>query len=201
VAEGEKLRLGDLLVRANLIDEIQLRVALNEQKASGERLGTMLVQLGFVDETVLAAFLSKQTDLPCINIGNIHIPEDVLLLIPKDMALGKAVVPIRRSGDTLYLAMADPLDQDTVNAAQTVSGMTVSPMIAPEVSLRRCLERYYEPDKVEADIGSAELQRLVDELEDEGLKAIATQLDQLSNRVEEIWQAVKDLRDFLIPQG
>ena len=201
MADEVRLRLGDLLVGANLIDEIQLRVALKEQKESGQRLGTMLVQLGFVDETVLAAFLSRQTDLPCINIGNIHIPEDVLLLIPKAMALKKSIVPIRRSGDTLYLAMADPTDKETLLAAQTVSGMAVSPMIAPEISLRRCLARYYEPDKVDADIGSLELQRLVDELEDEGLRALAVKLDSLGNRVDELTQMVKELRDFLIPQG
>ena len=60
-------RLGDLLIKANLIDAIQLRVALQAQKESGERLGTTLVELGFIEEAVLAAFLSKQADMPCIN--------------------------------------------------------------------------------------------------------------------------------------
>jgi len=201
VADEIKQRLGEVLVRANLIDEIQLRVALKEQRDSGERLGTTLVQLGFVDEAVLAAFLSKQTNLPCINIANIHIPPDLLKLIPKQLALDKAIVPIRRSRDTLYLAMADPMDETTVNAAQTVSGLTISPMIAPEVSLRKCLQRHYEPGKAAADEGAAELRRIVDELEDEGVRQLGEKVDKLSARVEEMFEALKELRDFLIPQG
>ncbi len=63
------MKLGEMLVRANLIDEIQLKVALKEQISSGEKLGSTLVSLGFMDENVLSAFLSKQMDIPCITIA------------------------------------------------------------------------------------------------------------------------------------
>jgi len=201
VTDKPKLRLGELLVRANLVDEIQLRVALKEQRETGERLGTALVKLGFIEEAVLAAFLSKQTDLPCINIANIHIPGQLLGLIPKEMALQRSVVPIRQTGDTLYLAMADPMDEETIRAAQTVSGLTIAPMIAPEVSLRRCLMRHYEPEKLQTDDDVAALAGIADELEDEGVAALARKLDRLSDRLEDLWAAMEELRDFLIPRG
>jgi len=78
--------LNQLLLSANLIDEIQLRVALQEQSDTGERLGSCLVHLGFIDEAVLAAFLSRQADLPCVNIQGLHIPNQILSLIPKELA-------------------------------------------------------------------------------------------------------------------
>jgi len=194
-------RLGEILLRANLIDEIQLRVALKEQKESRQRLGTTLVELGFVDEAVLAAFLSKQTDLPCINISNINISKDVLDLVPKELALKHSVVPVRKSGDVLYLAMADPTDKDIRQAIQTVTGLKISPMIAPEISLSKCLERHYEPDKVAAREGAGELKDLVEELENEGLRGITKRIDKLENTLKELQEAVMEVHDFLIPSG
>ncbi len=61
-----KARLGDLLLEANLIDEVQLRIALEEQKRRGTKFGSTLIALNFIDETVLSAFLSRQLDMPCV---------------------------------------------------------------------------------------------------------------------------------------
>ncbi|HVR39349.1 MAG TPA: MSHA biogenesis protein MshE, partial [Thermoanaerobaculia bacterium] len=69
--------LGDMLVAANLIDEVQMQIALAEQKQSGKRFGSTLVELKFIDENVLAAFLSKQIDVPCISLLHIEIPKKV----------------------------------------------------------------------------------------------------------------------------
>ena len=57
--------LGDMLVAANLIDEVQMQIALAEQRQSGKRFGSTLVDLQFIDENVLAAFLSRQMDVFC----------------------------------------------------------------------------------------------------------------------------------------
>ena len=73
-----KQTLGDMLLAANLIDEVQMQIALAEQKRTGRRFGSTLVDLKFIDENVLAAFLSKQIDIPCISLLHIDIPKKVL---------------------------------------------------------------------------------------------------------------------------
>jgi hypothetical protein len=200
--EIKRERIGDLLVKANLIDTVQLRVALTSQKDSGERLGTALVELGFIEESVLAAFLSKQADMPCINIANIHIPEDVLLLITKEVALEHAVVPIRRSGEVVYVAMANPFDTETIKAVEEMlpGPLTVTPMIAPEVSLKRCIERHYEPEKVHAQKETAQLLGIIDEIEAETIRALHVKIDRLSDQVSGLVKAVAELRKQLVDE-
>lgn len=196
-------RLGDLLVKANLIDGVQLRVALTAQKDSGERLGTTLVELGFIEESVLAAFLSKQADMPCINITNIHIPEDVRVLVPKEIALKYEVVPIRRAGDVLYLAMADPFNAETVLAVEQVlpGPLSVTPMIAPEVSLKKCLQRYYEPEKQQISDETAQLLGIIDEVEAETIRALHVKVDRLSEDVVYLKGLVRELHKWLVDDG
>lgn len=192
-------RLGELLIKANLIDDIQLRVALTAQKHTKERLGTTLVELGFIDEAVLAAFLSKQVDMPCINIANIRIPREIVQLIPKDVALQCAAMPIRRAGNILYLAMADPFDLETIDIVKKhiAPDVTITPMIAPEVSLKKCLERHYEPEKLEADEEMADLMHIADELDQESFRDLAEKVDLLSSRIDLLMSKVEAVQKLL----
>jgi type IV pilus assembly protein PilB len=195
-------RLGELLIKANLIDDIQLRVALQAQKESGERLGTTLVELGFVEEAVLAAFLSKQADMPCINIANIRVPREISVLIPADLALERHVMPIRRAGDTVYVAMADPFDAETILAVeeQIPGPLSVTPMIAPEVSLQKCLTRHYEPEKLETSERTEELLNIVDELESDTLHSLHEKVDALTNKLDALVGVVGQLQRLLEEQ-
>jgi len=182
-------RLGDLLLEANLIDEIQLRVALQEQASTGERLGSALVHLGFIDEAVLAAFLSKQTNLPCVNIHGLHVPEDILALVPRYTAMEHSVIPIRRSGDLLYLAMADPFDKMALDTIERLTGLTVMPLIAPEFRLRKSLKKFYgvsseasePPERV-----SSELMAVVSEIEGDPSALLAARIEALTLKVDAV---------------
>ncbi|MBI4703994.1 MAG: hypothetical protein HY744_23040 [Deltaproteobacteria bacterium] len=193
-------RLGELLVKANLIDGIQLRVALTAQKDSGERLGTTLVALGFIDEGVLAAFLSKQADLPCINVGNVQIPREVLRLVPERLALEKSVVPVRRAGDVLYVAMADPFDTDSIRAVEQAlpAGLSVTPMIAPEISLRKCLQRHYQREAPAAPDSTDELRAVAEELESDSISALGDKVDRLAAKVDRLATLVEELHGRVV---
>src|SRR5687768_1989918 len=90
--------LGDMLLAANLIDEVQMQIALAEQQQSGMRFGSTLVELQFIDENVLAAFLSKQIDVPCISLLHIDIPKKVLRKLPRAAAIECKAVPVRVDG-------------------------------------------------------------------------------------------------------
>ena len=114
----QKPKLGDLLVEANLIDEVQMRIALEEQKRWGTKFGSTLIALHFIDENVLTAFLSKQLDIPCISLTNIEIHDNVLERLTSELAHKYHAVPIRAEAGKLYTAMADPMDMDAIEALE-----------------------------------------------------------------------------------
>lgn len=142
--------LGEMLTAANLIDEVQMQVALAEQKRTGKRFGSTLVDLKFIDENVLAAFLSKQIDIPCISLLHIEIPRKILRRLSRDVATRWKAVPVRSDGDRLEIAMVDPTDVDALEALEAETGTTVVPLIAPESSIATMIERCY-PVEIDGD--------------------------------------------------
>lgn len=138
--------LGEMLVAANLIDPVQMQIALAEQKQSGRRFGSTLVDLKFIDENVLAAFLSKQIDVPCISLLHVDIPKKVLRKLSRDEAIACKAIPVRQDGDKLEVAMVDPTDVEVLDRVEKAAGMTVSPLIAPESSIEAMIEKCYPRD-------------------------------------------------------
>src|SRR5688572_3040195 len=139
-----------MLLAANLIDEVQMQIALSEQRRTGRRFGSTLVDLKFIDENVLAAFLSKQIDIPCISLLHVDIPKKVLRKLNRAVAHECKAVPVRIEGDRLEVAMVDPTDVEVLTKLEDTAGMTVTPLIAPESSIRTMIERCY-PEEVDAD--------------------------------------------------
>jgi hypothetical protein len=139
--------LGEMLVAANLIDEVQMQIALAEQKQTGKRFGSTLVELKFIDENVLAAFLSKQIDVPCISLLHVDIPRKVLRKLTREVALECKAVPVRVDGTRLEVAMLDPTDIESIDKLEKAVGMTVTPLIAPQSSIATMIERCYPEEK------------------------------------------------------
>lgn len=139
--------LGEMLVAANLIDEVQMQIALAEQKQTGKRFGSTLVELKFIDENVLAAFLSKQIDIPCISLLHVDIPKKVLRKLSRAHVLAYKAVPVRVDGDRLEVAMVDPTDVEVLDKVEKAAGMTVTPLIAPESSIATMIERCYPEER------------------------------------------------------
>ena len=132
-----------MLLSANLIDEVQMQIALAEQKQTGRRFGSTLVDLNFIDENVLAAFLSKQIDIPCISLLHVEIPRKVLRKMTRAVALECKSIPVRMDGERIEVAMVDPTDIDILDRLEAATGMTVSPLIAPESSILTMVDRCY----------------------------------------------------------
>ena len=102
-------RLGELLVRENLISLQQLQKAQEAQKVEGGKLGYQLTKLGYIEESQLTEFLSRQYGVPAINLAEFEIDADVIKLIPKDVAEKHQVVPVNRAGGSLIVAMSAAL--------------------------------------------------------------------------------------------
>jgi type IV pilus assembly protein PilB len=132
-----------MLLEANLIDEVQLRIALQEQKQRQTRFGSTLLALHFVDENVLTAFLSKQLDIPCVSLANVEIQPRLLEKVPKHLAIQYHVLPIREEKGKLHVAMCDPMDFETIEALERHTGWSVAPMVAPQSSIIESIDRYY----------------------------------------------------------
>lgn len=139
----DRQNLGDMLLAANLVDEVQMQIAVSEQRRTGRRFGSTLVDLKFIDENVLAAFLSKQMDVPCISLLHIDIPKKVLRKISRDVALECKAIPVRVADGRLEVAMIDPTDHEALAKVHAAAGMEVVPLIAPESSIESMIDRFY----------------------------------------------------------
>jgi len=136
-------KLGELLVRENLISPAQLQQALEEQKKKGGRLGANLTRLGFLKEEELADFLSKQFGVPSINLADFEIDPEVIKMIPEEQAKKHMLIPINRAGATLVVAMADPSNMFAISDIEFLTGYKVEVVVAPENAISAAIERYY----------------------------------------------------------
>src|SRR5688572_13036146 len=136
-------KLGEILVRENLVTPQQLREALDYQRTSGGRLGSNLVKLGIISDDVITAVLSRQYGVPSINIDLFQIDEEVVKLISQEVALKYPVLPISKVGATLTLAMADPTNVFATDDIKFMAGLDVEPVIASEASIQGAIGKYY----------------------------------------------------------
>lgn len=137
------LRLGDLLVNAGLITNEQLETALNLQKVSRERLGNILISERMITETDLIDAIKMQLGIEFINPLETDIPADMAQIFSKNIANKFGVLPVRKEGDTLYLAMQDPLNFVAVEEVRAATKLKVMPMIATEDSVKKAIEALY----------------------------------------------------------
>lgn len=118
------IRLGDLLVKAKVINDGQLRAALNEQQKWGGRLGELLVRMNFVTEELLVRALSKQLNLVTVNLEAVQsVPPHVVAKIPLEVARDLVALPLqlRDEGKTLVVVMAEPQNIKHVDTLRSVS--------------------------------------------------------------------------------
>jgi type IV pilus assembly protein PilB len=174
-------RLGELLVRENLISVQQLRKAQEETQKSGMRIGTALIKTGAIEESKLTDFLSKQYGVPAINLKDFDIDAEIIKLVPKDVAEKHLVVPVNRAGPSLIVAMCDPSNIYAVDDLKFLTGYNIEAVVASEISIREAIERYY------AEKGPA-LEDLVGELADD----IEVTKEEEDGNVEEMAKAADD---------
>lgn len=143
-----RIRLGELLVQANLIKQEQLEEMLKLQKEDGRRLGTLLVEKGLVSEFNVTQILGQQLSVPWVALQHIDFSSELLEMVPVEMAERYCVIPIyvrrvRGLGSVLYVAMDDPTNQTAVDEVSKQSGLPVRTMIAPPSHIRGALWEFY----------------------------------------------------------
>ena len=137
-------RIGEQLIHEGIITREQLGRALDDARANGTRVGFSLVKLGFIGEPDLVRALARQHRIPAVDLERVKLDPKILRLLPGDIALKHLVLPLRRVGRTLTVAMANPTDLGVLDDVKFVTRLDIEPVIAGEFSLRKIIEREYE---------------------------------------------------------
>jgi type IV pilus assembly protein PilB len=178
-------RVGELLVREGLISPDQLTAALRDARQGHTRLGYSLVKLGFVQEPELTRILAKQYRVPAVDLERVNVDARILRLVPPDLAHKHMVLPLRRVGRTLTIAMANPADAGAIDNLKFITRHDIEPVIVGEYTLRRHLDRYYptRDDDALNDLletiegGEGDVEVVEDREEDVSVAALQAQID------------------------
>jgi type IV pilus assembly protein PilB len=158
-------RLGDLLVREKLITREQLDKALQEQKQSGTRVGYNLVKLGFIQETELTKILARQYKMPAVDLSRFEVDPRIAKLVPGDLAMKHLVLPLKRDGRTLTVAMADPTNLGVLEDLKFITRYDIFPVIGGEFSIKSAVDKIYEA-AMENQV--ADLMSVIDDMASDG---------------------------------
>jgi type IV pilus assembly protein PilB len=155
-----RVRLGELLVDAQIITREQLDDVLALQTRDGRRIGTLLVEAGLVSETQVTQILSQQLSVPWVSLYHIEFSRQLLNLVTQELAERYCLVPIfvrrvRGLGQTLYVAMDDPSDEKAHGEVGQFSGLPVRAMIAPPTDIRSAIRAYYGAGKDSSSLSEA----------------------------------------------
>jgi type IV pilus assembly protein PilB len=136
-------KLGEILVRENLLSAQQLREALDYQRSHGGRLGFNLVKMGLVADDMITAVLSRQYGVPSVNLELFDIEASVIRLIPHEVAQKYSVLPLSRVGASLTLAMVDPTNVFAMDDIKFMTGLNIEPVVVSEASVQEAIAKYY----------------------------------------------------------
>ncbi|MDF1553842.1 MAG: type IV-A pilus assembly ATPase PilB [Deferrisomatales bacterium] len=147
-------KLGDLLVRDNLLATHDLEKAKQDQRKNGGRLGEALVRLGLLDEQQLVNILSKQYGIPAVNLENFEIDPEVVKLVPEDLVHKYRIMPINRVGSTLIVALEDPSNMFAVDDIKFMTGYNVEVVVASASSIKQAVDKHYDSSATLLDVMS-----------------------------------------------
>lgn len=137
-------KLGEMLVKAQLITDSQLEEAIKVQRREGGKLGSIVVRQGFCSDQDIVSFLGMQYGVPAADLDQWPaIEASVVALVPAELANKHKVLPLQRSGNVLTLAMSDPTDIFAMDDVRFHTGYNIDPVVSSEMGLIRAIERYY----------------------------------------------------------
>ncbi len=194
-----RLKLCEMLVEKKVINRQQLEEALRAQKENGGRLGENLARLGYATEEDIAACLATQYGIPYLPLSNVTIDPEITKTIPADIARRDLIIPIDKIGQTLTVAMADPLNYLAIENLKHITGCHIEIVVSTETDVCEALKTYYGPSH-----SSPEEEKVEDEDEEEMVpqvkeklkppmgsttdeKEILKRLDKIEKKVDEMW--------------
>ncbi len=136
-------QLGELLIERGVITKEQLEQALQVQKEKGGLIGQILVDLGFAKEEEIAQALTTQFGFPYLPLNNYEIDPEVVKIIPENVASQYCLIPIDKIGNSLTIAMSNPLNIQAIEDIELISGLIVQIFVSTGTDIRNAIKKYY----------------------------------------------------------
>src|SRR5437773_97793 len=168
-------KLGESLLKDNLITPQQVKEALGYQRVNGGRLASTLVKLCMLSDEEVTAVLSRQYGVPSVNLELFEVDPAAVALVPQETSERYSVLPLSRVGATLTLAMVDPTNVFAVDDIKFMTGLSVEPVVVSETALNAAMRKYY---------GSSREMELAKVMED--LVAESTSLPDFGEDVDQL---------------
>ncbi|MCB2153696.1 type IV-A pilus assembly ATPase PilB [bacterium] len=175
MASAMERKLGEMLVKDNVISAEDLEAALQRQEDSGDSLGRVLVEMGFASEWEMAAALGKQLNVPFITLSHYDIDRGVLECIPSSIVRKYKIVPVDKTGDTLTIALSDPSNIYLLDELRILTKSQIIPVISFESDINEAISRYY-PEEVDA----GNIDEALKEITDDDIRAVRDDLESES---------------------
>ncbi|MEJ2715989.1 MAG: type IV-A pilus assembly ATPase PilB [Deltaproteobacteria bacterium] len=166
-----KDRIGELLLRAGLIDEEQLEKSLDFQRSEGCKPVEAVLKLNYLTEEELVEFLSREKGVPTVSLNEIDVDPDATKLIPAQIAHKYMAVPYAQVNSTLHVAMADPTDLDAIDDIKFMTDLSVEVSIATDSEIRKALDQFYDT--------GLQVDDMLEEFEDDDLEAVSADVGDL----------------------
>ena len=141
-----KDRVTEILISNKLMTQEQLNQALEIQRSKGGRLSDIIVASKFVRDTDLASALSEGLGMPLIDLRRFKIDPEIVKIIPVDVSRHYQIIPIAKMGDTITVAMADPLDIFAIDHVKSLTGYKINPIISSGQDILQTIELYFPND-------------------------------------------------------
>ncbi|HEV8456117.1 MAG TPA: type IV-A pilus assembly ATPase PilB [Gemmatimonadales bacterium] len=158
-------RLGDILVKEGLLSRERLAQALVEQRSSGMPLGFVVAKQGLVPEVEITRIVARQLRVPAVDLSHFEVDAKILKLIPAEIAKRHVVLPLKREGRTLTVAMACPTDQVLLQELRFITRYDLFPVFAGEFTLRTLIDKYYDASDQQLAAILRDMEGLADDVE------------------------------------
>jgi type IV pilus assembly protein PilB len=182
-------KLGEILLKENLITPKQLQDVIKEAKEKNIRIGEALTNLGILKDNEILQFLAKTYKLPSVNLEKIKLDPDVVRIIPVDVARRHKLIAIKRTGPILMVAMADPTNLSAIDEINFLTGYNAEPVVALEHQVIKAIEEYYGVKEEQVPSGQEDFQEIFD-TEEGGLEVVEEK--EAEEGAEELMRAAED---------
>ena len=136
-----------MLKAKGIISEEQLSKALEHQKKLSIRLGEALTEMGFAGAEEITSSLAEQFDFQVVNPMAIHIPEDVINTIPKNIAKKHNIIPVAKHDGLIIVAISDPLDISSLEDLRFTLNINVECVLATKNNIEDAMKKYYDKER------------------------------------------------------
>ncbi len=137
-------KIAKKLLESSLVSQEQMSKALDVQKTDGGSLSYNLVKTGAISENAFAEFMGQIYNVPAVDLDDYAPQDDVVGMIPAEVATRFQVVPVRREGRVLTVAMANPDNIFAIDDIKFITGLEVTPVVATETAIKKCIDAIYD---------------------------------------------------------